>query len=223
MLEPPRTTPPEVETAIAEDEVRTVRANARAGLWALVACIGFMPLLWWISPPDYTYLLAFAGALVASGVIYLIAYHAGVVRPGVVIVGNVLMLAMIARMFTPVFVAPGVAAVLSLALVVTPQLSIFGSPTVVAALYIAATVTPLALERLGVVSQTVSIGSAGILLRAPAVGASEGPALVVCVLYTAGLIIGTCWMADAMRTRARDAHRHLHLQAWQLRQLVPSS
>ena len=37
----------------------------------------------------------------------------------------------------------------------------------------------------------------------------------------AGLIIGTCWMAHAMRARARAAARHLHLQAWQLRQLVP--
>jgi len=28
-------------------------------------------------------------------------------------------------------------------------------------------------------------------------------------------------MANAMRNRTRAAHRHLHLQAWQLRQLVP--
>ncbi|HET9621228.1 MAG TPA: serine/threonine-protein kinase [Kofleriaceae bacterium] len=221
MLEPPRKTPPEVETAILDDEVRTVRANARAGLWALVACLGFMPLLWWISPPDHTYVFAFGGALVVSGLIYLFAYHAGVVRPGVVIVGNVLMLAMLARMFTPIFVAPGVAAVLSLALVVTPQLSILGSPVVVSGLYVAATVVPLALERLDVLDRTVSIDAAGILLRAPSVGGNEGAALAVCVLYMAGLIIGTCWMAHAMRTRTRDAHRHLHLQAWQLRQLVP--
>jgi len=35
------------------------------------------------------------------------------------------------------------------------------------------------------------------------------------------LIVGACSMADAMRTQARAAHRHLQLQAWQLRQLVP--
>jgi hypothetical protein len=28
-------------------------------------------------------------------------------------------------------------------------------------------------------------------------------------------------VAEAMRSRIRDAHRHLHLQAWQLRQLAP--
>jgi hypothetical protein len=36
-----------------------------------------------------------------------------------------------------------------------------------------------------------------------------------------GLIIGAAWVAEAMRNRIREAHRHLHLQAWQLRQLVP--
>jgi tRNA A-37 threonylcarbamoyl transferase component Bud32 len=221
MIEPPRTTPPEVERAIADDEVLTVRANARGGLWALIACVGFTPLLWWISPPGHHYVLAFSGALAISGLLYLYAYG-GAPKPGLVIVGNVLMIAMLARMFSPILVAPGVASVLGLALVVTPQRSRVGSPIAVSLLYIAATLIPLALERLDAVSRTVSITTAGILLHAPAVGAAETPTLVVCVLYIVGLIIGTCWMAHAMRTRARAAHRHLHLQAWQLRQLVPS-
>ena len=221
MIEPPTTTPPEVEAAIAEDDIRTIRANARAGMWALIACVFFTPLLWWISPPGYHYVMAFSGALVVSGLLYVYAYHTRIPRPGLVIVGNVVMIAMIARMFSPVFVAPGVAAVLALALVVTPQLSRVGSPFVISTLYIIATLVPFGLERIDAVSRTVSIDAHGILLKAPAVGASEGPSLVVCVLYIVGLIIGTCWMAHAMRTRARAAHRHLHLQAWQLRQLVP--
>ncbi|HEY0194985.1 MAG TPA: serine/threonine-protein kinase [Kofleriaceae bacterium] len=221
MMEPPPTTPPEVERAIAEDDIRTVRANARAGLWALVACVFFIPLLRWISPPGGHYAIAFSGVLAISGLVYRYAYHTRTPRPGLVIVGNVLMIAILARMFSPIFVAPGVAAVLGLALIVTPQLSRVGSPIVVSALYTAATLIPLALERLELVSRTVSIDAAGILLRAPAVGADERPGLVSVTLYIASLIIGTCWMAHAMRSRARAAHRHLHLQAWQLRQLVP--
>ena len=58
---------------------------------------------------------------------------------------------------------------------------------------------------------------------AAVVAASAGltPVLVVGTLYTIALIIGTCMMAGTMRRRARDAYRHLQLQAWQLRQLVP--
>jgi hypothetical protein len=221
MLDPPRTTPREVDDAIAADEVSTARADARAGIWALVACFAFTPLLWWIAPPGAHALAAFLGVLVLEMAIYLIAYHGSRPRPGLVIVGNVVMIATVARMFSPILVAPGVAAVLALAMVVTPRLSVLGSAPSIGALFVSGAIAPLILERLGVVSQTISIDPAGIHLHAPAVGGAGGPALLVAALYSAGLIVGTCWMAHSMRTRARAAHRHLHLQAWQLRQLVP--
>ena len=47
------------------------------------------------------------------------------------------------------------------------------------------------------------------------------PAILVGSLYAIGLIIGSTAIAHAMRARTRAAHRHLHVQAWQLRQLVP--
>ncbi|MGH9887108.1 MAG: hypothetical protein ACREBE_16400, partial [bacterium] len=87
--------------------------------------------------------------------------------------------------------------------------------------FIAAAIGPMALERLGLLSRTMYVDSAGILLHASAVGTAEGPAILVGTLYATGLIIGSCGIAHAMRARARAAHRHLHVQAWQLRQLVP--
>jgi serine/threonine-protein kinase len=221
MLDPPRTTPREVDEAIAADEVQTARADARAGIWALVACFAFTPLLWWIAPPGAHALAGFLVVLVLEMAIYLVAYHGSRPRPGLVILGNVVMIAAVARMFSPILVAPGVAAVLALAMVVTPRLSVIGSARSIGALFISGAIVPLILERTGVISPTISIDPVGLHLHAPAIGGAEGPALVVAALYTTGLIIGTCWMAHSMRTRARAAHRHLHLQAWQLRQLVP--
>ena len=221
MLDPPRTTPREVDDAIAADEVRTVKANARAGLWALIACLAFTPLLWWIAPHASGYVAAFTGVMLLSGAFYLYAYHGAAPRPGLVIIGNALLIALLARMFSPILIAPGVAAVLAMAMVLTPRLSVLGSAFAVAALFSAAAIAPMLLERVGVLTRTVSIDRAGILLRAPAVAGAEGPAILVAVLYTIGLIIGACGMAHAMRARTRAAHRHLHVQAWQLRQLVP--
>ncbi len=221
MLDPPRTTPREVDEAIAADEVRTVKANARAGLWALIACLAFTPLLWWIAPHASGYVAAFTGAMLMSGAFYLYAYHGATPKPGLVIIGNVFVIALVARMFTPLLIAPGVAAVLAMAMVLTPRLSVLGSAFAVGALFIAAAIAPMVLELVGVLSRTVSIDRAGILLHAPAVAGTEGPALLVAVLYTIGLIIGSCGMAHAMRARTQAAHRRLHIQAWQLRQLVP--
>jgi serine/threonine-protein kinase len=221
MLDPPRTTPREVDEAIAADEVRIVKDNARAGLWALFACLGFTPLLWWIAPHGSGHVAAFTGALALGGVFYLFAYHGPIPRPGLVIIGNAVLIALLARMFSPLFIAPGVAAVLAMAMVVTPRLSVLGSAFAVGALFIAAAIAPMLLERTGVLTRTMSVDSAGILLRAPAIGGAENPAILVGVLYAIGLIIGSCAIAHAMRARTRAAHRHLHVQAWQLRQLVP--
>ncbi len=221
MLDPPRTTPREVDEAIAADEVRTARDNARAGLWALIACFAFTPLLWWIAPSGSPYVAWFTGVLFFSCAVYLYAYHGATPRPGLVILGNTVMIATVARMFSPILIAPGVAAVLAMAMVLSPRLSVLGSAVNVGVLFVAAALAPMALERLDVISRTISIDPNGILLRAPAVAGAEGPSLLVAILYTIGLTVGTCWMAHAMRERAREAHRHLHLQAWQLRQLVP--
>lgn len=221
MLDPPRTTPREVHEAIAADEIRMIKDNARAGLWALIASLAFTPLLWWIAPAGGAFVLAFTGVLVLSGVFYVLAYHGKQPRPGLVILGNAFLIALLSRMFSPLFIAPGVAAVLAMAMIITPRLSAVGSAVAVGALFIAAAIGPMALERLGLLSRTMYVDSAGILLRASAVGTAEGPAILVGTLYATGLIIGSCGIAHAMRARARAAHRHLHVQAWQLRQLVP--
>jgi serine/threonine-protein kinase len=221
MLEPPRTTPDEVEEAIAADEISMVKDNARAGLWALIACLCFTPLLWWIAPTGSPYLALFIGVCLLSGAVYLYAYHGVTPRPALVILGNAVMIATLGRMFSPLMIAPGVAAVLAMAMVLTPRLTVLGSAVNVGILFVGAALTPLVLERLGVISQTIFVDEHGVLLRAPAVGPAEGPAIFVASLYIAGLTIGTCWMAHAMRERTRRAHHHLHLQAWQLRQLVP--
>jgi hypothetical protein len=221
MLDPPRTTPREVDEAIAAEEVRTVRADGRAGVWGLVACLAFTPLLWWIAPHASGHVAAFTGALVLSGVCYLSAFHKTRVRPELVILGNTVLIAILARMYSPLFIAPGVASVLAMAMCSTPRLSVLGSAGVVGTLFISAAIGPLVLERIGVLSQTMSIGTAGVLLRAPAIAPPEGPGILVGALYAIGLMIGATAMASAMRRRTRAAHHRLHLQAWQLRQLVP--
>jgi hypothetical protein len=198
-----------------------VKDNARAGLWALIACLAFTPLLWWIAPPGGEFVLAFTGVLVLSGVFYVLAYHGKRPRPGLVILGNAVLIAILSRMFSPLFIAPGVAAVLAMAMIITPRLSAIGSAFSVGVLFIAAAIGPMVLERLGVLSRTMYVDGAGILLRAAGVGSAENPAILVGTLYAIGLILGSCGIAHAMRARARAAHRHLHLQAWQLRQLVP--
>jgi len=221
MLEPPRTTPSEVKAAIEADEIVTAKANAQFGMWALIACMAFTPMMWWIAPRGSVVIAAYTAVLVMNTAIYLYAFHGKTLKPDLVIMSNVFTIALLARMYSPILVAPGIAAILALAMVITPRLSRLGSALAVGSLYIAAAIAPLVLERLDLIERTISVDQAGVLLRAPAVGAGESPAILVAGIYAVGLIIGTCLLGHGMRVRARKAHHHLHLQAWQLRQLVP--
>jgi hypothetical protein len=120
-----------------------------------------------------------------------------------------------------ILIAPAVASVLAFAMVVTPRFSRLSSGFAVAVLMIAAVLAPWILEGTGVLSVTMSAGPGGLVFRAPAVVGDEGPIFVVGALYVVTLLAGACAMAAVMRNRIRDAHKHLHMQAWQLGQLVP--
>ncbi|HWO18933.1 MAG TPA: serine/threonine-protein kinase [Kofleriaceae bacterium] len=221
MLEPPKTTPREVLDAIAADDVRTSRVNAKAGIVAVLATIGFLPAVWWMAPGAGGYLAALTAALSLSGMIALYNLHAARPRVGFAVLGNMLVVALIALMFSPILIAPGIAAVLGMAMVVTPRLSPLNSAAGVTLLMIAGVFGPWAAELFGLASPTLSALGDGIALRAPAVQGNELATIVVGMSYSVGLIIGAVWVAEAMRNRIGDAHRHLRLQAWQLRQLVP--
>jgi hypothetical protein len=66
------------------------------------------------------------------------------------------------------------------------------------------------------------VSTEGLLFAAPALsGEREGATILVGALYAVALVVGAVIAAYQMRTRAVAASQHLHLQAWQLRQLVP--
>ncbi|MCX5745081.1 MAG: hypothetical protein NT062_21550, partial [Proteobacteria bacterium] len=223
MLEPPTRTPREVEATIHADEARTAKDTARAGIWAVFATLAFTPLLWWIAPAWSPHVLAFTGMLAVVGLMCVHATRSTTPRPGLVVIANTVLVIFTARMFSPVLIAPGVAAVLAFAMVLTPRFSILGSASMIAAMLSGAILVPWLLERLQILSITMSVDDHGILFQAPAIAGAEFPTIIVGGLYTIGLVIGACAMANAMRTRAKEAARHLHLQAWQLRQLVPTA
>ncbi len=220
MLEPPRTTPPEVEHAIVADDVRAARINAQAGMFAVLASLCFIPLLWWMAR-DTTYVIALASIMLVMGGVSFYNFRAPMPLTGLVVIGNAVIIVILARMFSPVLIAPGIAAVLAMALMFTPRFSWLGSGMAVAGTMIIAVLGPWILEHLGVLSTTMTVDHAGIALQPPGISGQETPVLVVGTMYIVALITGASVIAEIMRTKTRAAHRHLLTQAWQLRQLVP--
>ena len=220
MLEPPRETPPEVLAAIRLDDERDARLIARAGLGTCIASIAFAQLLWWLAPGGSLAPLWMTCVLLVDGVIAYAAVRSKTPVPGLVVIANTVIVIALARLFSPILIAPGVAASLAMAMVLTPRFSWLGSAWTIGALMIGGVIAPLALEQAGVVSRTMAVGPAGLTFHVPTIGAHEGPTVVVGALYATCLIAGACIAGYAMRSRTQAAHRHLHLQTWQLRQLV---
>ena len=222
MLEPPRETPREVIDAIAADDLRAAKSIARAGTWAVFGAINFLPLVVWIAPPGSALALAvLAGVLACDAVIAEYAVRARVPRPGMIAVANTIVMIVVARLFSPTLIAPGIAAALAMAMLQTPRFSWLGSAVATGALMCGAVLLPLVAERLDLISRTLSVTDQGIVFHAAVVGTREGPTVLVSALYACALIITACMVGGSMRSRTRAALHRLQLQAWQLRQLVP--
>jgi serine/threonine-protein kinase len=222
MLEPPHETPREVVDAIAEGDVRTAKAIARAGVYAVCVALSFMPLVWWLAPQGSVYPAGLTALLLLDGAVAIVADRARRPMPGLVAIANTIIVITLARMFSPILIAPGVAASLAMAMVLTPRFSWLGSAVGIAALMTAAVVVPLVLEHIDVLSPTMTVDHSGVLFHAPALGVHETRTVVVSALYVIALIAGASVAGAAMRATTRKAHHRLLLQAWQLRQLVPT-
>jgi hypothetical protein len=222
MLEPPRVLPAEVEMTIRDDDAATRQGNARNGAISFVAFLGFIPLLWWIGPPGSPYLLALLAMVVVNlGLCIWGASMKTYGKEGLLAVGNAVLLAIVSRMFTPFLIAPGLAAMSTMALLFTPTSSRLTTGLGVTLLAWLAVLGPYVLERVGIISVTTTVDEHGVLLRAAGTAGEAGPTIGVAVFYVLASIAAAAIMAAGMRERARQARRHLQVQAWQLRQLVP--
>jgi hypothetical protein len=181
-----------------------------------------MPLVWWIAPQGSPYVLAISLLILMNIFVCLWGSRMNPLgKEGVIAVTNGILLAVVSRMYTPFLIAPGMAAMSAMAIMFTPTRSRLTSGILMVVVPWLAVLGPWLLERVNVLSVTTTVDTNGLLLKAVAIAGDETPTLVVAALYVLAMIAAAAGMANGMRARERAAKRHLHLQAWQLQQLVP--
>jgi eukaryotic-like serine/threonine-protein kinase len=223
MLEPPKTIPPEVDEALSHDEIETAKINARDGVVIYLAILAFVPLIWWMAPAGSVW----APVLAVPTLLCLAICWRGRVderhgeRLGWLTLLTATITMFVALMFTPLFIAPGFAAVASMTMLFTAGKTRLSSPIAVAIVMEIAVLGPWLLEHLHVLPSSTVVDVDGIHLHPAAIGPHEPRALVVSTLYASMLIILACAIARARREHERETKRQLLVQAWQLRQLLP--
>jgi hypothetical protein len=218
MLEPPAEIPPEVARTVADEDREIVARTARTGARAYGAFLAFIPILLTGGNPVFALVL---GVTLLANVALQVAWKPTARgRSLAVAVLNAALIALVARMFSPFFIAPGIAAIATMALVLSPDYDRPRRAVWLGLLMVAAILVPYLAERLSLLSPTMHLAPDAVTIAG--LGIPDGPALAGLVLYVFAIVAAAAVVGHAVRRAERTARRHMHLQAWQLAQLVPS-
>lgn len=220
MLQPaprtPATVAAEFEDAELPEQLRMAKVSIAT--YAGYACVA--PLLLAFGIRDAPYLCALVA--IALGNIAIASVTLVQRRPApriVVALGHAAMVGLIARMFTPLFIAPGITALTLMAYAqhaATRRRDLASG----SALAIAAVLGVWGAEALGWISATTVIDGGVIRLAPPLEGVAGFPIVPALCCYSILLVAVATEFAYSVARRGRDARRGLHVQAWHLRQLV---
>ena len=220
MLEPPRTQPREVAERIAQIEGATARDKTHTVSIIVMTYAAFVPLLLWIGVRDMAWIWLFLVCTAIDG-----GYAWAVTRTrrsspttsiyiGIAI--NAVVTGMLARMFSPLLVAPGIAAVSMMMFAVDMRLRV----SALAAMAIASVFVPWLLELAGVFSRTISAANGTLVIQAPAIDVHLPAAEVTLAVYALALIVLAGIASRRVGQATRAALATTELQAWHLRQLT---
>ncbi|MBL9015538.1 MAG: hypothetical protein JNL83_15240, partial [Myxococcales bacterium] len=220
MIQPPAVTPETVAAELEQAALPELLRKARLGLgiytgyacWALLLFAFGVRDAWYLSA-----LVAVAGLNFAIASYTLVRRRAG--HPMIRALGYAALFALLARMFTPLFMAPAIAAVTLMTLAHHPTIR-RRDLLVTSGLALGAILCVWMAEAVGWLSATTIIEGGVITLRPPLDGIDGFPIVPALCLYPLVLVGLAVEVAFTNARRGREAHRALHLQAWQLRQLV---
>ena len=221
MLEPPLETPAEVTRAIHSEALEQARKQAVIGMVGYVGYVLMAFVLLAFDIGDARYAWAMLGLATASFGFSALGrtYTDHQPRLFTVVILNAIQIALIARMFSPVLVAPTVASVTLMALVANPLLY---SKRKVAASAMALTIAmigPMLAEHAGWISSTFTVDNGVLTVIAPSLG--SGPYSAFGLATFGVIVVALVAVMGRVRARTEDrARRELHLQSWWLRQLI---
>jgi len=225
MLEPPRTTPPEVEAEIAAANVIASKKHARIAGVSYIAYAVFVPVMVWIGIKDPTLVIPFATLAAVMGGISVRGARHGHSRTlvAIALIGNACLIALIARMFTPFLIAPGLAALTIVIQIGNPSFRSGHRWLGVIAAMLVAVMVPWILELAGVLGATTSFTDSYIVLSSGTIDVDAVPIQVALTIYVIVLLLFATVVRRAMAHVEERSQRRLITHAWQLRQLVPAS
>jgi hypothetical protein len=223
MLTAPRDVPAEVERHIDQIDTESAQHQGRLAAAAMLAYLGFVPMMLWTGVRDPVLVIAFAVLAVASAVhVFTLSRRNDIARRGIYLNAciNAILIGLISRMVGPFIIAPTLATTTLMAYAAHPK---FGKITVMAGILGASVAVPWALELFGFLAQTYRFTPGGeLVLGSSIIRFSTVPVQLAFAMLLVLLLALVGLLSRGLAMRQRNATRKLELQAWHLRQVVPT-
>ncbi len=217
MVEPPASVPPEVEAALDEDSVETVRRTVKSIALTNLFYLVFIPFMIGRVHPAYTVIL-FVFVMVKIAVIWgMTRYGSGLRYARLAL--NLPVIALVVRLTSPVMFAPTIAAITAVGLM-SGAFKTARDGIVVGAGLSLSVMLPCIAEYLGWLSPTMEISDGRLAVVAPLL-TDETALYIIPLLSTLVFIFLAIVTSNSLRLAERTSRRQVRLQAWQLAQLVP--
>jgi len=200
------------------ESAEVIRRTIDVGVIASAGYLVFVPLLGLVGGVAPDLLAIMAGASLASVAMLLWMRKAGTrywIPP--LVIAQMVLIAITSRIYTPFLLGPGVAAVTASGLMTGPQYA-KRQATVIVTLTSLAVLAPMGLELLGWFDQTFTVGIHSATIHARMGGPTA--TYLTLALFTVALTTSSAIISRGLRLAERRARHSMHVQAWQLRQLV---
>ncbi|HWO26500.1 MAG TPA: serine/threonine-protein kinase [Kofleriaceae bacterium] len=222
MLTPPRTVPVEVERRLEAIDTETAHSQGRLAAAAMLGYLAFVPLLLWTGVRVWP-VVAFVGiTLLSVQQVWVLTRQPRIsaVRIYLNACINAALIALICRMVGPFIIAPTLVMTTLMAYAAHVR---FGRIQILAVIFGAAVAVPWGLEAAGVLPATYHFERGALVLSSELVRFSALPVQFAFAALLVVLVVVTGILSRTIALRHREATRRLELQAWHLRQIVPTA
>jgi serine/threonine-protein kinase len=224
MLRPPEEPPPEVQEALRAADAETVSKHARTSVLAYIVLASFLPIASWNGIRDWDVIIGIAAL---AGVLALFALRF-VLRPRVsstvlliYALGNAGLMTLLSRAISPWTFVPALTCIIMMSMMAYPLFS--SRPWILISIFVFGFSALIGLETRGIVSPGWEIRDGAVVLHGMALEISSGPTLMLLFVASVATIVTAAIHAAATYRAGRQAQTQLVMQAWHLRQLLPST
>ena len=222
MFEPPKELPDELRQELTGSEVTVQQRQGRAAMGSFIVVLTYLAIAATNGVHNVALVIGIAAyTLVHASIVWRITQR--VATPGqmvVVAAGNALLAALLSRTLGSMIIVPAVTCLMALSLTSYPQL--IDRKWIVIGLLVVSWTAPIVLEYLGVLAPTWTIHGDMISLGSPTLEISETHTAAILIGSNVATIVVFGLFANALASSRRNAMRTAEIQAWHLKQMLPT-